>query len=71
MRLLVPDRTYAGMIEVFQGRATYDRIKHWRKGRARPPEWARQMAADQLKARADPLYAASYRLLGIEKKPAE
>ena len=51
IRGLVPSGSRRAILALFDNRATWSAIRHWRKGRAKPPQWA----VDILKARAAPI----------------
>lgn len=39
------------MLDALDGRATWDQIRHWRRGNARVPQWAKDLLADKIAKR--------------------
>jgi hypothetical protein len=40
LRRLVPNGSRKAILALFDNRVTWSAIRHWRKGRALPPQWA-------------------------------
>ena len=49
------DGRRAAMVAVFNGRATWDAIRQWRRGVARAPQWAWDMLDKKMAARQNEL----------------
>lgn len=46
--MLVPTRKHREICALFDNRVAYGTIKHWRRGRRDPPQWARDLLAARL-----------------------
>jgi hypothetical protein len=51
IRVFAPSGSRADILALFQNRASFSAIQHWRKGRREPPQWA----VDLLQTRAAPI----------------
>jgi hypothetical protein len=51
IRALVPSGRRREILELFGNRVTWGAIRHWRKGRYKPPQWA----IDRLRTRIAPI----------------
>ena len=50
IRYLVPSRSRADIVALFDQRAAYQSIMNWRQGRRHLPEWARELLTKKLRA---------------------
>ena len=69
IRLLLPRPTIAGLVELFDSRVTYDAIKSWRQERRNTPQWAIDLLAAKIQARADYLAHGARRIAAIIPGP--
>ena len=67
VRLACPDGTHKSLLALFENRVTIRAIRHWRKGRRRPPEWAKERLRKVLGAQRDYLQKLHD---GIDKEKA-
>ena len=51
IRVLAPSGSRREILALFDTRVTWSAIKHWRRGRAKPPQWA----VDYLQSRVAPI----------------
>ena len=45
---VVPSGNRRAILAIFENRITWGAIRHWRKGRRTPPQWARKLIAEHL-----------------------
>lgn len=63
--LLNPPQTRASLVKLFQGRATSEQIRNWRRGLCRAPQWAADMLAAEIERQAaQALHVAAQREYG-------
>lgn len=69
VRLLFPGKpTRQQLLDLFDGRASYDVITEWRYGRVMPPDWARDMLLDKVH-KALPTNAIDKAIRGLPQGP--
>lgn len=59
--LVPPPASQANLVALFDGRANYGMIRHWKYGRAKPPAWAVELACEKLRAQIEPAEKALQR----------
>ena len=69
---LVPSRNRVAIRQLFNNRASWSAIKHWRKGRRRVPDWAREALSGQIARSASALQERQQSLAGLPRQmPAD